>query len=202
MCPWEHDFLIIWNFKTLMFCSILETMVLSCNWFFRRGVIMMAVSKWSLIHLAMGYRRESEERTEIFRQEDKAAWSLRNISTDSLIEQYNSLQPKAIHLPILLGLFSQKFTSTGLFHLDVLGLLNSPHRSHITLMNTSAIPCTCRDATGSLCQRQQTETISAGEHLIHQGSELITHTSTEHWSDAGWWTLALLFKGMIPLPCA
>lgn len=43
-----------------MFSSVLEIMVLRCNWFFRCGVIMMAVSKWSLIHLALGDRRERE----------------------------------------------------------------------------------------------------------------------------------------------
>lgn len=157
-----------------MFSSVRETMVLSCNWFFRHGVIMMAVSKWSPIHLALSDWRE-RERVRGEQRDLETAWRYRfgYISTDSLTElkaKYNangsSLQSSAIHLltptpfrPIHSNIYSRWLCLFKCFRTDNPSTFIMCLTSLFTpLLQSSPLKVSCR----SLCQWQQTESVSAG----------------------------------------
>ncbi len=133
-----------------MFCSILEIMVLSCNWFFRHGVIMMAVSKWGWSAwpwvIWKRERGENRKRDLKTRRKDILETQLGIYLTDSLTKlkaEYNTLLGIASNpqLSIFQSLyFRHIYSNTSLVYLNSLGLINTLHilAVHITLSATFA----------------------------------------------------------------
>lgn len=198
-------------------------MVLSCNWFFRRGVIMMAVSTRSLIRLALGDGGEREQRDLKTRREalwETQAWLC--LLTDHLTEleseretlvgiTYNP-EPSIFQSSFFLGgpALSNTSLSTCLVYLDGLGPINTLRISLHPCCSYRALCHSCHPCPLEVSRRWQVTMPTAADRVnlsrvVFNLSGLSVNYSHIHralkWgrADSTWhWS----FREMIPQQCA